>query len=158
MKTVLALLFLLPAMVVAQDDLMFVKLQSAIGEYSQKIEHCDAIKEKNNMVSVQLNDLRNILLQHPEVLSYLSEKAFNDCLQPERAMLAETILYTLATQEKSAAYKLAESTRSIAFQPDFNAELTFKKLTLEQQNKLLSTDAFNKPFDGMVLMDRLLSE
>ncbi|MCG6202922.1 hypothetical protein [Psychromonas antarctica] len=157
-KILFSFLFILPATGFAQDNIFFNKLQNAINDYSVKIDICKASRDENDLSSVGIKEIRDIVIQNPSVLSYLSEKAYNNCLQPERGSLAEAILYARTEDKTSPTFILAESTRKISFHPDFSDEIIFNGLTVEQQNKLLSINNLIIPFDALKLMDRIMDE
>jgi len=157
-KIWLSLLFIFPVTGFAQGDIFFNKLQNAINDYSVKIDVCTASRDENDLSTVGIKEIKNIVFKNPSVLSYLSEKAYNRCLQPERGNLAETILYATTKDKTSPTFILADSTREISFHPDFSDEIIFNGLTAEQQQKLLSIDNLKNPFDALKLMDRIMGE
>jgi len=148
--------FTFPITALAQDGLIFNKLQSAISNYSAKIDECNILRNKNNLESIDIEEIKDIVKKNPSVLSYLSEKAYNNCLQPERGLLAEVILYSTTENKNNQAFVLGESTRKVSFHPDFNDEIIFNKLTKKEQLKLLSITNLETPFDALELMDRII--
>lgn len=154
----LSLLLFIPVTGFAQDNMLFNKLQNAINDYSVKIDLCKTSRHDNDLRTVGIKEIKDIVMQNPRVLSYLSEKAYNICLQPERGNLAEAILYAKTKDKTSPTFILAESTRKISFIPDLSDEIIFNGLTATQQKKLLSIEKLKIPFDALKLMDQIVGE
>lgn len=140
----------------ANQDIVFSKLNVAINDYSTKIEECDLAKKQISVDEIENDKVAKVILSSPTVLSYLSEKAMDRCLQPQKGMLAEMILYTKSEPKSSAVYKLGLSTQKTVFLPSFDAESTFKKLDVSDQKSLLSIEKFNSPFDAFYLYESAL--
>jgi len=151
-----SLLFVLPLSCVAQSDNLFHKLQHSLNNYSKKIEKCDAIRDGNSIKLVELQSVREVLIENPSVLSFLSTRAYSNCLQPERAELAEAILFSLDSNDASPSFKLADSTRKMVFHYDSHDEANFNKLKQNDREALLSINSFKQPFSAIALMDELV--
>jgi hypothetical protein len=142
-----------PLYLSANQDIIFLKLNDAIANYSKKIEECDLKTTKLVMNDID-NDLAiETILSKPFVLSYLSEKATDTCLQPQKGLLAEAILYTKGESKLTPAYKLGLTTQKMVFLPSFESEVTFKNLGENEQNALLSIQKFHSPFDALHLYE-----
>lgn len=157
-KFLLTLLFIIPVTGFAQENISLNRLQAVVNNYSAKIEKCNISVNENNLAVIDIKEIQDIVIQSPSVLSYLSEKAYNNCLQPERGQLAEVILYASTKDTTTPTFILAESIRKTSFHPDFSDEIIFDGLTAEKQKKLLSTDNLKTPFDALELMDRIMNE
>lgn len=157
-KILLSLLFFIPITGLAQENILFHKLQNAINDYSVKIDLCNTSRNENDLSIVGIKEIKDIVMQNPRVLSYLSEKAYNICLQPERGSLAEAILYAKTKDKTSTTFILAESTRKLSFLPDLSDQKIFNELTAAQQKKLLSIEKLKVPFDALQLMDQIMGE
>ena len=157
-KFLLVLLFLSPVAGFAQENRALNQLQAAVDDYSVKIKKCNVSRNENDLSILDIKEIKDIVMRSPVVLSYLSEKSFNNCLQPERGLLAEAILYASTKDTSSSTFTLAESIRKTSFQPDFSGEIIFHELTAEQQKKLLSIDKLKVPFDALELMDKVIDE
>jgi hypothetical protein len=152
-KVILLILFSTSLSVSANQDITFTKLNIALKDYSNKIEKCDSSKIKIEIDLVADKSAIEVILTNPAVLSYLSEKAMNECLQPQKGILAETILYTKEEAESSPAYQLGLKTQKTVFTPDFEVENSFNELSEPHRNALLSIKNINFPFDAFHLYE-----
>ncbi|PKG39798.1 hypothetical protein [Psychromonas sp. Urea-02u-13] len=141
----------------ANQDITFSQLNIALKDYSKKIEECDLSKIQIEIDLVKDKSAIEVILSTPSVLSYLNEKARNECLQPQKGLLAEAILYTKAESESSPAYKLGLNTQKMVFKVPFDVENSFNELNDSQRNTLLSIKHINLPFDALHLYESALS-
>jgi len=151
-----SLLLMLPLSCVAQSDNLFHKLQQSLNNYAKKIEKCDAIRDGNSINLIEIQSVHEVLIKHPSVLSFLSARAYSNCLQPERGLLAEAILISLDSNDASPSFKLADSTRKMVFHYDSQDEANFNKLRQDDKDTLLSINSFKQPFSAIELMDELI--
>jgi len=140
----------------ANQNITFSKLNTALKDYSNKIEECELSKKQINIDVVKDKLAIEVILETPVVLSYLEEKAMANCLQPQKGQLAEVILYTKVESESSPAYQLGLNTQKMVFEPSFDAEKSFNQLNELQRNALLSIKDINLPFDAFYLYESAL--
>lgn len=138
------------------QDIAFSKLEIALKDYANKIEECDLSKKQISIDLVKNKSAIEVILENPTALSYLSERAMSDCLQPQKGLLAEAILYSKVESESSPAYKLGLNTQKMVFKPFFDAENSFNELNESQRNTLLSIKNINLPFNALYLYETAL--
>lgn len=138
------------------QDIAFSKLEIALKDYANKIEECDLSKKQISIDLVKNKSAIEVILENPTALSYLSERAMGDCLQPQKGLLAEAILYSKVESESSPAYKLGLNTQKMVFKPFFDAENSFNELNESQRNTLLSIKNINLPFNALYLYETAL--
>ena len=138
--------------------LAFQKLQQATTAYGDKHDICNQQK-KANKLTPETQKMLQILPEKVlrEGLMYLSEKAFNHCLQPERGELAERLLHIQSwPEDKNQIFDnimlmTMNATRELVFDLSvINSEVLFYQLPVQQQQKLLAIPATQKPFDVLL--------
>jgi len=152
-NSILGILVLVPLFCGAKTDL----LKKSINDYSKKIETCNEIVDNTSIEHFDVKVVSDVLIENPKILSYLSELAFSQCLQPERRMLAEEILFSLNTKDDSSTLKLANSTREMIFNSRENGKDVFDSLDGEQKIALFSVIKLQQPFNAIKLLDKLMA-
>lgn len=139
----------------ADKALALQKLQQATTAYRNKHDVCNQKKKRNVLTSKtkkMLQSLSEETLQ--KGIMYISAKAFERCLQPERGELAERLLQAQSWPNDkkkifdTLMFTTMESTRKLVFDISIsNTEVSFHLLTAPQKQSLLGIPAMQIPFD-----------
>ncbi|MFT6987113.1 MAG: hypothetical protein ACJAT7_002966 [Psychromonas sp.] len=133
----------------------FQKLQQATTAYGEKHDLCNQQKQDNKLTA-ETQEMLQALSEETlrKGMIYLSEKAFNRCLQPERGQLAERLLQIQSwPEDKKQIFDnlmliTMNATRKLVFDISrINTEVVFYQLPVQQQQKLLAISAMQTPFD-----------
>ncbi|SON52856.1 hypothetical protein [Vibrio tapetis] len=133
----------------SSDDFHFTYLNEKIVTYSEKITICNSKKEMPLLSGKDLKHLKEILGRKPLILSYLSMKSFNNCLQPERGELAELLLSYDYVDISSYTRKLANSTKKLVFLSDFDELAEYTSLNHEEKRVISTIEELKAPFDEL---------
>ncbi|PKF63291.1 hypothetical protein CW745_00085 [Psychromonas sp. psych-6C06] len=142
-----------------EKKLALMLLHQATNAYGEKHDICNENKKRNQLSSDTLKQLKEIQIESlRKGLMYLSEKAFNQCVQPERGLLAERLLHIQSwPEDKQTAFDrimllTMDSTRKLIFDISaVNTEVLFYQLPKAEQDKLLAIQAMQTPFDPMLV-------
>ncbi len=140
----------------ASDGFYFKYLNEKIVAYSDKINFCDDTKVTPVFSIVELASLKEIVSKKAPVLSYLSIKSYNECLQPERSELAEILLSYNYVDVSLYTKKLAISTGKLIFIRDFEGLQLYKTLNNKDKNFIDSIGGFKKPFNELEVFEIIM--
>ncbi|MEE1675092.1 hypothetical protein SNR37_000414 [Agarivorans aestuarii] len=138
------------------ESFLFEKLQLQISKYSSKLEQCQAQRALPQLNGESIAKLKPIIEESPLALSYLSNKATNECLQPERSELAESILAALSDAKNKSTLELAKSTGKLTFGGEAESEKVFFSLPIHEQKLLLEEPSLQVPFARLETFELLI--
>jgi len=151
-------------MPITPESIVFKKLENTISKYSDKVRSCASLQMKNKLTEQELASILDSFNGSAPTLSYLSELALNQCLQPEKATLAEVILTSYRFKELNSSgllaksiSELAESTRKLVFNTDFSDKIDFYQLSIEKQGILLNINSLKSPFNELVIYEQIMN-
>ncbi|UXI03285.1 hypothetical protein [Photobacterium sp. TY1-4] len=142
--------------VFSSDNFYFEQLNNSISKYSRKINHCDLKKKVPNLSKSQISLLKHMIEEKPLILAYLSERSFNNCLQPERGELAELLASYDYLKLPMQTKKLAESTKKMIFEKNYETDRAYLSLTPDEQKEILSITKLEQPFSEFETYEKIM--
>lgn len=159
MKT-LKLVFLLTTILspdaLSSDHFYFEHLNTSIVNYSAKIKTCDSLKKVPVLSKSQNSTLKKQLEEKPLILAFISERAFNKCLQPERGHLAELLASYSYLKLPNQTKNLAETTKKMIFEKSYETDRSYLSLTPAQKKSINSIKALDQPFPEIETFEKIM--
>jgi len=148
--------FLLASASVLADGFYFTHLNDKIVEYSDKIEVCDSKKVIPDLNDEELSVLRRIITKEPLVWAYLTEKTYNQCLQPERGELAELLLIYEHLDLPVATSKLASVTGELTYKQSLDALRAYESIDSSDKEFIEDMEALRKPIKALEAFEKIM--
>lgn len=152
-------LFICSPVLAAEIDYAFDYSQSALKTYEQKITGCRA-KQKQNTSLTEEEKLRlQNITYHPDVLPYLAERAFNDCVLPEKADYMESLLILgqlnqSANNQEVTNYLKQQQTVSFTFD-NLAIIRNYQALPADLRQTFESIESLKQPFNGIIILETI---
>jgi len=156
LKVVFFVLMIMSNYTLAGDDFYFRYLNEKVTNYSNKIAVCDGEKVTPKLSEGDMDLLTRVIGERPLILAYLSMKSYNQCLQPERGELAETLLAYNHLDLPIYIKKLAKATEKLTFTTDFDSLKSYESLSKKDRGLIDSIIAFQKPFNELEVFEKIM--
>lgn len=152
-------LFTCSPVLAAEIDYAFEYSQSALKTYEKKITSCRA-KQKQNTTLTEKEKLRlQKIVYYPDILPYLAERAFNDCVLPEKADYMESLLILSqlnqsANNQEVTHYLKQQQTVSFTFD-NLAIIRNYQALPAELRQTFESIESLKHPFNGIIILETI---
>lgn len=152
-------LFICSPVLAAEIDYAFDYSQSALKTYEQKIISCRAEQKKNtNLTEEEKLRLKDIAY-YPDVLPYLAERAFNDCVLPEKADYMESLLILGQLNQSANNHDVTnylKQQQAVSFTFDNLALIrNYQALPAELRQTFESIESLKQPFNGIIILETI---
>lgn len=143
----------------AEIDYAYDYSKSALKVYEKKVNSCRKKQKLNKSLTVEEKILLQDIPYSPDILPYLAEQAFKDCVLVEKADYMESLLILDQLNLKANNQKVTDylaQQQAVSFSFDKLAIIrNYRALPAELRQTFESVESLKQPFNGIIILETI---